>query len=80
MDQFLRGLLHDLERRCELLRDRLANSQVHPDAQNHAVSTYGALEQLRREAAQLLVDPDLGTPALLPTICAACSGGSAKPA
>jgi hypothetical protein len=66
MDQFLKGLLHDLERRCGLLRDRLANSQPHPETQGHALETYRALEQLRREAAQLLADPDLGIAALLP--------------
>jgi hypothetical protein len=65
VEAFLRGLLHDLAQRCALLRDRVAALPVDSDVRDHALLTYQIVERVRRDVAQLLVDPSLGTPALL---------------
>lgn len=65
MEDFLRALLHDLERRCIALRDRLAAIQIDPDMRDHALGGYQVAERARRDTAQLLADPSLGSPALL---------------
>jgi hypothetical protein len=65
VEGFLRALLHDLERRCAVLRDRLAAIQVDPDMRDHALGGYQIAERTRRDAAQLLADPGLGASALL---------------
>jgi hypothetical protein len=66
LNSFLRGLLQDLQRRCVLLRDRLAALDADADVRDHALSAYADVERLRRATDQLLADPGLGTPALLP--------------
>jgi uncharacterized membrane protein len=65
MEEFLRGMLRDLERRSAVLRDRLAAAPDDPDLRDHALAGYREAESLRREAAALLADPSLGAPALL---------------
>src|SRR5919202_4041405 len=66
MEDFLRGLLHDLERRCALLRDRLSSTSSDPDLRGPALTAYREIERVRREVVDLLADPSLGTSALLP--------------
>jgi hypothetical protein len=65
VEEFLRGLLHDLEQRCAFLRDTVAAIPADPDARDHAVLAYRMVEGIRRNVAQLLVDPSLGAPMLL---------------
>lgn len=65
METFLRALLQDLERRCVVLRDRLATIPADPDMRDHALGGYQVIERTRRDAVQLLADPALGTQALL---------------
>src|SRR3712207_5321638 len=66
LETFLRGLLHDLQRRCFVLRDRLSAASADPDVSGYALSAYRTVETIRRDAAQLLADPSLALPALLP--------------
>lgn len=66
MEDFLPGLLRQLARRCVALRDRLAALPADPEVRDHAIGAYQAVETIRREVEQLLADPSLGVPALLP--------------
>ena len=66
MEQFLSGLLRDLERHCVVLRDRLAAIPADPDVRTQAVHAYREVERIRREVVQLLQDPSLGLSLLLP--------------
>lgn len=66
MEQFLRGLLRDLEHHSVVLRDRLAAIPADPDVRAHAMKAYKEVECIRREVVQLLHDPSLGLPILLP--------------
>lgn len=63
MEQFLIGLLRDLERRCVALRDRFADIKTE-DIQEYAVYAYRQVELLRRQIVQVLSDPALHEPAL----------------
>lgn len=65
MEAFLHALLHDLEHRATILRDRLAAVPETPDLADHVLAGYQAAESLRRDAERLLADPSLGAPALL---------------
>jgi hypothetical protein len=65
VEEFLRGLLHNLEQRCALLRDRVAATSANLDVRDHALLAYRMVEHVRRDAVQLLADPSLGVPALL---------------
>jgi len=65
VEAFLRALLHDLERRCAVLRDRLAAIPADPDMRDHALGGYQVIERARRDTVQLLADPALGAQALL---------------
>jgi hypothetical protein len=65
VEAFLRALLQDLERRCVVLRDRLAAIPADPDMRDHALGGYQVVERARRDTVQLLTDPALGAPALL---------------
>jgi hypothetical protein len=65
VEEFLRGLLHDLAQRCTHLRDRVAAIQADPDVRDYVLLVYRLAERLRRDVAQLLADPSLGAPVLL---------------
>lgn len=65
MDQFLTGLLRDLERRCAALSDRFAEAKTE-DIQEYALHAYRQVETLRRQVVQALNDPALHEPALRP--------------
>lgn len=67
MEQFLRGLLHDLLQRCVALRDRLTAIPADSDINGHHVMAYQFAERLRLRTEQLLEDPSLVEPALLPS-------------
>ena len=66
MEQFLRGLLRDLEHHCAVLRDRLVAIPADPDVRTHALQAYREVESIRREVVQLLQDPSLGLSILMP--------------
>lgn len=66
MEGFLSGLLQSLERRCTDLKARCATASSEVDLRDHAVAAYRSIEQVRREVEQLLADPSLGLPLLLP--------------
>jgi hypothetical protein len=66
MEKLLHGLLRDLERRCEVLRARLAAIPADDDVRDHALMAYQTVEQVRRDVLALLGDPAFGAPALLP--------------
>lgn len=63
MDQFLTGLLRDLERRCAALGDRFAEIKTE-DIQEYALHAYRQVESLRRQITQTLSDPALHEPTL----------------
>ena len=65
MEQFLRGLLCDLERRCTVVRERLAAAVTNRETADHALNAYQIVEGIRREIAALLADPSLGEAHLL---------------
>lgn len=65
MEGFLNALLQDLERRCGVLRDRLAAVQSNPDVRDHALEAYRVVEGVRRDVADLLGDASLRESALL---------------
>ena len=64
MEQFLRGLLCNLEQRCQALRQRMAAIDA-VDLRTQVLSTYQDIERIRREVVQLLSDPSLGQPTVL---------------
>jgi hypothetical protein len=64
VEAFLRALLYDLEQRCTLLRDRVGALPADPEIRDHTLLAYRMVERIRRDAAQLLMDPSLGAPAL----------------
>lgn len=66
MELFLRGLLHDLQQRCAVLRQRLTEASTDPDVSDYALSAYRDVETIRRNVEQLLTDPSLGVSSLLP--------------
>jgi len=61
MQEFLSGLVRDLERRCRTLRDRLVAMQIDPDVGDHALGAYRVVEGIRREVSSLLDDPSFGS-------------------
>ncbi len=65
MDAFLRGILRDIERRAEVLRDRIAAIPADPDLGDYSLSSYRLAEAVRRTASSLLDDSSLGVPSLL---------------
>ena len=65
MEQFLQGLLRDLERHCVVLRDRLATIPADPYVRTQALHAYREVERIRRAVVQLLQDPSLGLSLLL---------------
>ena len=65
MQEFLRALLYDWERRCATLRDRLSGIPADPDVRDHALGGYQVVERARRDTVRLLEDPSLGASALL---------------
>jgi hypothetical protein len=66
VEQFLCGLLRDLEHHCVMLRDRLVTIPADPDVRTHALQAYREVEIIRREVVQQLHDPSLGLSILLP--------------
>ena len=66
MQEFLRGLLQDLARRCEAIQERLAAIPDDPDTSDHALHAYTTLERVRRSALQIASSPDLTNQTLLP--------------
>src|SRR5713101_1903601 len=64
MEQFLRGLLCNLEQRCQALRQRIT-AVAAVDLRTQALNTYQEIEKIRREVVQLLADPSLGQPVVL---------------
>jgi hypothetical protein len=66
VEQFLCGLLQDLERHCSTLRDRLVTIGTDPEVRAYALNAYQEVERIRRSVARLLEDPALGSPLLLP--------------
>jgi hypothetical protein len=65
MDRFLRGLLLDLDKRCQVLQGILRDGNFHQDLQSYSLFCYRQLEILHREVISLLGDPALGASALL---------------
>lgn len=65
MNQFLQGLLLDLDKRCQILQDMLRNGDFHQDLHSATAGVYRQLEMLHRELRSLLDDPALGNPVLL---------------
>lgn len=67
MEQFIRGLLIDLERRATDLKERVAaiDTDAKLELREHALLAYQYLEVVRRNAAQLVRDPALGNPQLI---------------
>ena len=55
----LTSLLHDLERRCELIKDRLSGLDD-PDTRAYVFVAYDEIEKMRREIMALRADPTLG--------------------
>jgi len=55
----LTSLLYDLERRCGLIKQRLARLDD-PDTQPYVLGAYQEVEKIRRESAALRADPTLG--------------------
>lgn len=66
MEAFLRGLLRDLARQCDVIRTRLAANQSDPDVADHALGAYRVVETVRREVLALLDDRVSWVPELLP--------------
>lgn len=66
LERFLRGLLGDLERRLVAICDRLTAASADPDVRDLALALYRAAEITRRDVADLLSDPALRVPSLLP--------------
>lgn len=66
MEEFLRGLLHDLARRCEIIKDRLTAATTDPEVQPSGLTAYQVVESVRRDTLVLLADASLGVRALLP--------------
>jgi len=65
MNQFLQGLLLDLDKRCQILQEMLRNGDFHQDLGSATIGVYHQLEMLHRELRSLLDDPALGNPILL---------------
>lgn len=67
MDRFLRGLLIDLERRATALKERVGaiDTDTKLELREHALLAYQYLEIVRRNVAQLVLDPVLGNPQLM---------------
>ena len=65
MDRFLRGLLLDLDKRCQVLQGMLREGNFHQDLQSYSLEVYRQLEILHREILSFLGDPALGASALL---------------
>ncbi len=54
-----------MERRCTVLRDRLAAFPVDLDVRDQALAAYQVVERVRRDTAALLADRTFGEPTLL---------------
>jgi len=66
VERFLHGLLQDLERQCSTLRDHLATIATDREVSFYAMTAYQKVERVRRKTLQLLADPDLDKPEILP--------------
>ena len=65
MEQFLRGLLCDLVRHCDVLKGRITAIPDQLDLRSHLLAAYQVVEAVRRDAVQLLADPSFGSATLL---------------
>lgn len=66
MEELLRGLVLDLERRCQVLQQRLAGISGEGEVNDYAISAYVELAHTLRDVRRLLADPSLGVPELQP--------------
>jgi len=65
MNQFLKGLLLDACKRCQVLQEILRNRDFHQDLAASILGVYRELEVLRRAFCSILDDPAFGDPILL---------------
>ncbi len=66
MERFLEGLLRDLAKRCEVVKERLSAAPADPEVSDRALGAYQVVEQVRREVNSLLGSPGLSSPQLVP--------------
>ncbi len=67
MDSFLHGLYLDLERRCVVLEERLADPKLHPDVREHARDARANLAKVRRDIRANVDDPSFQDASLATT-------------
>ncbi|SRR6266498_146531 len=65
MDDLLHGLVCDLHRRCENIKETLSQGQFKSPVDSYALKLYMRVEERRREVERLLMDPALGSPPLI---------------
>ena len=63
---FLRGLLLNLRRRSEIIKERLLEIPDDSDLNDYVARSYQQVEDIRRRLDALINDSDLGEPRLLP--------------
>ncbi len=66
MEDFLRGLVFDLGKRCLTLQQLLQSKAFPPDVQDYVVNIRALLSSIYRDIQLLSEDPAFGTPQLLP--------------
>lgn len=65
MNRFLKGLLLDADKRCQVLQELLRSGDFHQDLRSSTLGVYHQLERLHRAFRSILDDPAFGDPLLL---------------